>query len=122
PPVGGSPAELRPGTRIGNYEVVGKPLGWGGSGYVYPATEVQRGGRFALKLARPGLQQADRIFLEERHKARLLNHPNILGAHDGGLHEGQPYLVFRRLKGHLTDAIRRARYADARAVLGLMQK
>jgi serine/threonine protein kinase len=118
----GSPSELLPGTRIGNYELVGERLGRGGSGDVYPATELHRGGRFALKLAKPELPLADRIFLEERHKARLLNHPNILGAHDGGVHAGQPYLVFRRLEGHLTHAIRRERYADERAVLGLMQK
>jgi hypothetical protein len=117
-----SAAELLPGSRIGNYEIVGRCLAPGGSGDVYPATELRSGGRFALKWARRGLPLIHKIFQEERHKARLLNHPNILGAHDGGLHEGRPYLVFRRLESHLTDALRRERYADDRAVLGLMQK
>jgi serine/threonine-protein kinase len=117
-----SSVEVLPGSRIGNYEIVGKCLAPGGSGYVYPATELHSGGRFALKLAKPGLPLLGKIFQEERHKARLLNHPNILGAHDGGVHEGRPYLVFRRLDGHLTEALRRERFADDRAVLGLMLK
>jgi hypothetical protein len=86
-----SASELRPGARIGNYQIVGECLAPGGSGDVYPATELRSGGRFALKLARPELPLVHTIFQEERHKARLLNHPNILGAHDGGLHEGRPY-------------------------------
>jgi hypothetical protein len=114
--------EPLPGTRVGNYEVVGRPLGRGGSGYVYPARHGESGGHFALKLARAGLQDAERIFREERHKARLLNHPNILAAHDGGTHEGRPFLVFRKLEGHLTDELRRERYAEEHAALELMQK
>jgi hypothetical protein len=112
--------EPRTGTRIGNYEVVGPPLGRGGSGYVYPARHCESGGHFALKLARHGLPPG--IFLEERHKARLLNHPNILAAHDGGSHEGRPFLVFRKLEGHLTDELRRERYGEEQAALELMQK
>jgi serine/threonine protein kinase len=118
----GSQAKLPPGTRIGNYEIVGKRLAKGGTGDVYPATELTSGGRFALKVAQREIPLVHKIFQEERHKARLLNHPNILGAHDGGLHEGRPYLVFRQLEGHLTGALRRERYADERAMLGLMQK
>jgi hypothetical protein len=114
--------EPRPGTRIGNYEVVGPPLGRGGSGYVYPACHCESGGHFALKLARRDLQDAERIFREERHKARLLNHRHILAAHDGGTHGGRPFLVFRKLEGHLTDELRRERYAEQHAALELMQK
>jgi protein kinase-like protein len=122
PRVEGFGAELAPGTRVGNYQIVGERLAPGGSSDVYPATEIHSGGRFALKLAKPALPQIQTIFQEERHKARLLNHPNILVAHDGGLHEGRPYLVFRRLETHLTDALRSERYGDERAVLGLMRK
>jgi hypothetical protein len=113
-------AELAIGTRIGNYEIIGECLGGGGTGQVYPATHQQNGGAFALKLARPGVPE--RIFLEERHKARLLNHPNILVAHDGGSHEGRPYLVFRRLESHLTEGLRGKRFSKPPSILTLMQK
>ena len=105
-------AELQPGTRIGNYEIVGKCLAPGGSGYVYPATELHSGGRFALKLAKPGLPLVRKIFQEERHKARLLNHPHILGAHDGGLLRRSAILGLSPARGSFdrrapTRAIRR---------------
>jgi hypothetical protein len=112
--------EPAPGSVIGNYCILGKQLGAGGAGTVYPATHVRNGGAFALKLARPGVPE--RIFLEERHKARVLNHPHILVAYDGGSWEGRPFLVFRRLEGHFTDAVRRERYAEPRAILGVMRK
>jgi hypothetical protein len=118
----GSTRELVPGTVVGRYEIVGERLGRGGSGDVYPATDVVSGGRFAVKCAKHELPSADRIFVEERHKARLLNHPNILVAYDGGVHEGRPYLVFRLLDGHLTDTLRREQYGNPEAIIGLMQK
>lgn len=117
-----SPSDAPAGTRLGSYEIVGEPIGEGGSGRVYPARHGERGGFFALKWAWSSLPLAEQIFLDERHKARLLNHPNILVAHDGGSHEGRPFLVFRRLEEHLTDQIRSERYADDRAILGLMRK
>ena len=116
------PDKLPDGTRVGGYQIVGKRIGKGGSGDVYGATDLASGTQQALKLAKPDLLDAERIFKEERRKAQLLNHSNILVAHDGGMHEGRPYLVFRRLRSHLTDDLRREHFATSEAILGLMRK
>jgi hypothetical protein len=112
---------LAPGVVLASYRVTDESRVGGGTGQVYRATHVHNGGDFALKRARPGVPES--IFLEERHKARLLNHPNILVAHDGGTWDGRPFLVFRWLEGgHLTERARRERYSEPDAILGLMQK
>lgn len=118
----GGADRLSLGERVGRFEIVGDPIGSGGSGDLYPATDPVRGGRFAIKWAKADLPAAERIFAEERHKARLLHHRNTLVAHDGGMHEGRPYLVFRRLEGHLTNEVRVERYATPEAIVELLQK
>jgi serine/threonine protein kinase len=116
---GATERDLLPGARVGRYEIVGRWLARGGSGDVYPATDTLNGGRLALKYAHSNSPAAIRAFDKERHKA-LLNHSNILAAHDGGVHEGYPYLVFRRLEGHLDHKRRREHYATPEAILRLM--
>jgi hypothetical protein len=113
---------VEPGSKIGRYRIVGEHLGQGGSGTVYPAEDTERGGAYAIKLAAQSLPHAEEIFAEEQHRGRLLNHPNILVACDGGVHEERPYLVFRRLHGHLTEPLRRKHFANPHAIAVLMQK
>ena len=67
------------GSRLGPYEIV-SPLGAGGMGEVYRATDTRLKRAVALKVLRPGLAESlgrDRFLREIRLAARL-NHPHIL--------------------------------------------
>jgi len=70
---------LVPGTRLGQYEITG-PLGAGGMGEVYRATDTKLGRDVAIKVLPAELAQvADRLARFEREAKLLasLNHPNI---------------------------------------------
>jgi len=71
---------LTPGTRLGNYEIVG-PLGAGGMGEVYRARDTRLGREVALKVL-PADVAADsgRLarFENEARTVAGLNHPNIV--------------------------------------------
>ncbi|MBM3764520.1 MAG: hypothetical protein FJW32_03930 [Acidobacteria bacterium] len=70
---------LAPGTRIGHYEVIA-PLGAGGMGEVYRASDTKLGRQVALKVLPPELaRDPDRYarFQREAHALAALNHPNI---------------------------------------------
>ncbi|MBM3757448.1 MAG: serine/threonine protein kinase, partial [Acidobacteria bacterium] len=70
---------LAPGTRIGHYEVIA-PLGAGGMGEVYRASDTKLGRQVALKVLPPELaRDPDRYarFQREAHALAAPNHPNI---------------------------------------------
>jgi serine/threonine-protein kinase len=100
---------LRPGTRLGPYEIIG-PLGEGGMGEVYRATDARLSRVVALK-ALHALFSGDpeRVARFER-EARLLaslNHPNIAAIH--GLEEvaGEKYLILEFVEGRtLADVLK----------------
>ena len=72
---------LRAGDRIGPYEVTA-PLGKGGMGEVYRATDTALGRQVAIKvLPEAFAQDAERLARFEREARALaaLNHPNIAG-------------------------------------------
>ncbi len=77
---------LRPGTRLGPYEVVA-PLGAGGMGEVYRAKDTRLGRDVAVKVLPPEFgsdpERLRRFQLEARAVAAL-DHPNILAIHDVG--------------------------------------
>jgi eukaryotic-like serine/threonine-protein kinase len=80
---------LTPGTRIGPYEIAG-PIGEGGMGVVYRATDTNLGRTVAIKvLPETFAADADRIVRFEREARTLasLNHTNI--AHVFGLERGE---------------------------------
>src|SRR5918993_5552547 len=70
---------LEAGTRLGPYEVV-SPIGAGGMGEVWLATELRLGRKVALKLLPPDLTR-DPVgilrFEQEARAASALNHPNV---------------------------------------------
>ena len=92
---------LTPGIKLGPYEITG-PLGAGGMGEVYRAKDTPLGRDVAIKVLPESLaRDADRLrrFEQEARAIATLNHPNILGIHDIGTHEGAPFLVSELLEG-----------------------
>lgn len=96
--------------RIGRYEVE-KLLGEGSMGCVYRAHDPNLERKVAIKTMRTSSpakaddQQEfkDRFFLEARAVGSL-NHPNIVGVYDSGLHDGDPYMVMEYIEGKPLDA------------------
>jgi eukaryotic-like serine/threonine-protein kinase len=92
---------ISPGTKLGPYEIV-SPLGAGGMGEVYRATDARLGRHVAIKMLPTSLSNdGDRLrrFEQEARTVAALNHPNILGLHDIGTYEGAPFLVSELLEG-----------------------
>ena len=92
---------LAPGTRIGPYEVAG-PLGAGGMGEVYRATDTKLKRQVAIKILPPSLAaDADRLarFQREAEVLASLNHPHIAAIY--GLEEsgGITALVMELVEG-----------------------
>ncbi len=87
--------------KLGPYEVQ-SPLGAGGMGEVYRARDTRLGRDVAIKvLPEAPATDADRLrrFEQEARTIAALSHPNILGIHDIGTHEGSPFLVSEFLEG-----------------------
>jgi eukaryotic-like serine/threonine-protein kinase len=92
---------LRPGTRVGPYEVLAL-LGTGGMAEVYRAKDIRLGRDVAIKVMSEALS-ADGPLLErferEAKLAGSLNHPNVVALYDVGLQDGKPYFVTELLEG-----------------------
>jgi len=84
-------SELVSGTRLGPYEIEA-PLGAGGMGEVYRATDIRLGRAVAIKVLPADLTaDEDRVrrFEQEARSASGLSHPHIVAIHDIG-HENLP--------------------------------
>jgi Tol biopolymer transport system component/serine/threonine protein kinase len=87
--------------RLGPYEILGF-IGAGGMGEVYHARDTRLDRDVAVKVISPRLAHDAsglRRFELEARTASALNHPNVLGIHDIGTHEGSPYVVSELLEG-----------------------
>ena len=92
---------LTSGTKLGPYQIVSL-VGAGGMGEVYRARDTRLGRDVAIKVLPEALaHDADRLrrFEQEARTIAALNHPNILGIHDIGAHDGAPFLVSEFLEG-----------------------
>jgi Tol biopolymer transport system component len=92
---------LRPGTKLGNY-LINAPLGAGGMGEVYRATDLSLQREVAVKILLTSFSQdADRLhrFLQEAQATAALNHPNILSVYQIDQADGVPYMVSELLEG-----------------------
>jgi serine/threonine protein kinase len=92
---------LRPGTRLGPYEVVDL-LGEGGMGDVYRARDTRLGREVALKILRAEISDDGQRLARFEREAKLLaslSHPNIATIHDLGRSGDLPYLVLELVPG-----------------------
>jgi len=90
------------GECIGPYRIL-ELIGQGGMGLVYRACrhdgEFQREAAIKLVGGRLFAPEAERRFISERRILALLDHPNIVRMIDGGVWEGQRYLVMELVSG-----------------------
>jgi eukaryotic-like serine/threonine-protein kinase len=104
---------LAAGDRLGPYEII-EPIGAGGMGQVYKASDTRLGRTVAIKVSN---EQFTERFEHEARAVAALNHPNICTLHD----VGPNYLVMEYIEGEspkgpmpLDEALRIARQiADA---------
>jgi eukaryotic-like serine/threonine-protein kinase len=92
---------LRPGERLGRFEVVAL-VGAGGMGEVYRARDPELEREVAIKvLPTEVASDAARLqrFEREARATGRLAHPNLLTLHDIGRHDGSTYLVCELLAG-----------------------
>src|SRR5438128_1730438 len=93
---------LSAGTRLGPYEILA-PLGVGGMGEVYHATDTKLARAVALKVLSPALaSDADYMarFTREAHVLASLNHPNIAAIYGLEESDGVRALVMELVEGH----------------------
>ena len=111
-------AALRPGTRVGRFELV-RELGQGGFGVVFEAVDLDLGRRVAFKaLARRSrLDLGEEWLRREAEAVAQLNHPNIVTLHDIGAHDGNLFLILELLQGEtLAERLRRGPLPPAEAI------
>lgn len=119
--IGANDGELKPGTKVGEYELEDK-LGEGGFGTVYKATHPLIGKVAAVKvLSRQYSTQPDMVsrFISEARAVNQIQHSYIIDIFSfGRLPDGRHYFVMEYLKGMpLEDYIEeRGRLAPAIAV------
>ncbi len=92
---------LQPGTKLGPYEVI-EPIGAGGMGEVYKASDTRLERTVAVKLL--PRHWAENIEMRQRFEREAqiiasLNHPHICVLHDIGHQDGLDFLVMEYLEG-----------------------
>ena len=100
---------LRPGTRLGAYEIVA-PVGVGGMGEVYRARDTRLDRTVAIKVLQPAVagdpERRERFDREARAIASL-SHPHVCALFDVGQQDGTPFLVMEYLDGEtLADRLK----------------
>ena len=97
---------LTSGTKLGPYEILA-PLGAGGMGEVYRATDSRLNRTVAIKILPHHLSdnpEARQRFEREARTISSLNHPNICVLHDIGNHDGTAYLVMEYVQGETVES------------------
>jgi len=92
---------LAAGTKLGPYEIQ-SPLGSGGMGEVYRATQSNLGRQVAIKVLSPEFaSDPDRLrrFEQEARSASALNHPNIISIYDVGCEGANSYIAMEFVDG-----------------------
>src|ERR1035441_6026545 len=101
---------LTSGTRLGPYEVQ-SPLGAGGMGEVYRATDTRLDRTVAIKVLASHLSSSPELKQRMEREARTissLNHPHICHLYDIGSQDGTDYLGMEFLEGEtLAERLRK---------------
>jgi len=97
----------------------------GGQGVVHEAVQRATGRRVAVKVQHesllPGSTSVDRFEREVEILAQL-DHPNIVGVIDSGVHMGRPYYVMDFVDGCPLDEHLAAASLDVRSLMALFEK
>ncbi len=92
--------------KIGRFVIDG-PIGAGAMGIVFAAHDVDLGRKVALKVMRQGptasAEEQARLIREARALARLA-HPNVVGIHETGTHDGQVFIAMEYVPGPTLEA------------------
>src|SRR6266404_7865127 len=95
------------GSKLGPYEIQ-SPLGAGGMGEVYSATQNSLGRKVAIKILASGsgldLERLRR-FEQEARAASALNHPNIISIYDVGRENSTSYIAMELVEGKTLRAL-----------------
>src|SRR5438876_1534700 len=112
-------ADLLVGQTFGHYKI-SKPIGSGGMGEVYLATDIKAGRKAALKLLPVRFTgDAERLkrFQQEAHALVGLNHPNILTVYEIGEDHSIHYIASELIEGEtLRQRLARGRIQVSEAV------
>ena len=96
------------GTKLGPYEVL-EPIGAGGMGEVYKATDTRLDRTVAIKVLPSHVSDHPQVrerFEREARTISQLNHPHICTLHDVGRENGVDFLVMEHIEGDtLADRI-----------------
>jgi serine/threonine protein kinase len=98
---------LTSGSKLGPYEIQA-PLGAGGMGEVYSATQSSLGRQVAIKiLASASALDPERLrrFEQEARAASALNHPNIISIYDVGRDGATSYIAMELVDGKTLRAL-----------------
>src|ERR1700681_1244206 len=92
---------LQSGTKLGPYEIL-TPIGAGGMGEVYKATDTRLNRTVAIKVLPPHF--SDNFEMKQRFEREAktiagLNHPHICTLYDIGRQDGTDFLVMEYLEG-----------------------
>src|SRR4029077_18876808 len=99
--IGNGQADLLVSQTIGHYKI-SEPIGTGGMGEVYLATDITAGRKAALKLLPMRFTgDAERLkrFEQEAHAVVALNHPNILTVYEIGEDHSIHYIASELIEG-----------------------
>src|SRR5262245_39241000 len=97
---------LAEGTQLGPYKIL-SPIGAGGMGEVYKASDTRLDRVVAIKVLPPHWAQDPEMrqrFGREAQAIAGLNHPNICTLHDVGQQDSTHYLVMEFLEGETLAA------------------
>jgi len=92
---------LQRGSVVGGYRI-DELISRGGMGLVYRVTNVALNRIYALKVLAPGLADDEQFrerFKREMRIAASLHHPNIVGIHNAGEHDGMLFFVMDYITG-----------------------
>jgi serine/threonine protein kinase len=92
---------LSPGSRLGKYQIE-RPLGRGGMGAVFLATDTVLRRPVAIKVLVSEADSTDRSparLLREARNASALNHPNIVGVYEIGEENAVAFISMEYVQG-----------------------